>query len=357
MAVIKNIHDFMESSGVDSAVKAITNALYGFNHTKHKPLLESNKDFSGYTFFTRPQLNLTDDNIRNVRTLYKFLNNNPLSAHRFVRLTLDPRLHYDNTLEASDGLYNQQSLDSPIVDKYNPFIPILSNTLETLSGWPDIVVPTFTSSSGLRKEQWSMVDGIYEIYDVFDLNATFTNFNSEPLTLLFELWNRYPSLVYEGMMERYVDFIIENEFDYNTRIYRFITDESGRFIKKVATTGASFPNSEPSGKFFDYSDKLSYSDQTKTINIKFKCMGAIYNDDISLLEFNKVGAIFNPLVRKYLEVGDDDPTIEVIPYELLPAFNYRGYPVVDLDTYELKWIVSTESKSYKKIFEILKNEG
>ena len=353
MAKIKNINDYMEASGVDNTIKTVGNNLYGFNHTKQLPVIQQNKDFNGYTFFTRPQLNLTDANLENINTMYKFLNNDPLSAQRFARVTLDPRLHYDNDHE----LYKQKSLHTPLVDPRNPFIPLLSNTLETLSGWPDITVPYYTSSSGLRKEQWAMVDGIYEIFDVFTLNGTFNNFVSEPLALLLELWNRVPALVFEGMMSKYIDLMVANEFDYNTRIYRFITDESGRFIKKTASTGASFINTEPTGKFFDYNRTTDYSDTTKMININFVSSGAIYNDDSTLIDFNRTVATFNPMVNNYLLYGIDKSSMDVIPYELLPAFNNRGYPVINLETNELQWLIDKNSKSYKKIMSILVNNN
>lgn len=352
MAIIKNISDYMESSGIDDTAKTVSNNLYGFNHTRQLPIIQQNKDYNGYTFFTRPQLNLTDANLANISTMYKFLNNNSLSAQRFARVTLDPRLHYDNDHE----FYNQKSLHTPLVDARNPFIPLLSNTLETLSGWPDVTVPHFTSSSGLRKEQWAMVDGVYEIFDVFTLNATFNNFVTEPLSLLLELWNRVPALVFEGMMNKYIDFIIANEFDYNTRIYRLITDESGRYIKKSAATGASFINTEPTAKFFDFNRTTPYNEQTKMINVNFVSMGAIYNDDAILLDFNRASSSFNPMVTEYLQYGiKANSYIDKIPYELLPAFSNRGYPVIDLETNELIWLIDKSSKSYKKIMSILKD--
>lgn len=353
MAKIKNIHDYMEASGADSMLRTVTDNLYGFNHNSQMAALPENKDSSGMQFFTRPQLNLTDANLARVDTMYKFLNLNNLSAQRYARLMLDPRLHYDNI----DEFYNQPAMDSPLVDKFNPFIPVFSNTLETLSGWPDISVPTYTSSSGLRKEQWAMVDGIYEINDVFNLSATFRNFASEPISLILELWNRVPSLVFEGIMQDYLDVMLENEFSYNTRIYKFVMDSSNRFVKKSAATGAAFINNEPTGKFFDFNRSTPFSEQTKSINVNFTCMGALYNEDSTLLDFNRTSATFNPMVNNFLTQGGIDSlagsNIDVIPYELLPAFNNRGYPVIDLDTYEMQWLISKDSPSYKKIMSIL----
>ena len=353
---IKNINDFLEDTDVKPLDKAISNSLYGFKHFGTKPILESNTDNQGFTFFTRPQLNLSTINIRNIRSFYSLLDKKRLSANRFVRVTLDPRLPYKLYIRGKeDFLYGDEIIDTPLVDKYNAFIPILSNTLKNISGWPDMVVPTFTSGAGIRKEQISMIDGSYEILDSFDLSATFKNFQNEPLTLLFNTWVKYASLCFEGMMYPYIDTILENEFDYNTRIYRFVMDKSGTIIKKWSATGASFPYTFPSGKFYDFADDKPYSSQTGEININFKCMGAIYNEDILLKEFNQTSAIFNPYVRAFLNKEYDK--ISIIPDELLPLMNYRGYPVIDLDTRKFIWITNKGNKTLNRMLNNLKAQA
>ena len=348
----KNIAEYMERSGVDSLLNVVSNTLYGFNHKQHLPTIPLNKDYNQYRFFTRPQFNLTTINLRNVRTMYKYLNNNKNSIHRFARTTLDPRLQYGLL---DNKLYRQPPLTSTMTDMYNAFIPVFSSALKSLSGWPSIKIPTYTSEAGLRKEQWTMVDGIYETHDVFELNATFMNFITEPITTILELWLRYPALVFEGSLYPYIDFILENEFDYHTRIYEFITEDTGRFIKKSAATGASFPITEDTGKTFDYSRDIIFTDSNKDITTTFACMGATYNEDITLLEFNRTSAIFNPDVRAYLE-GDKDH-MDIIPRELLPHFDNRGYPIIDLETNELQWLINKNSKSYRKILDILIDNG
>jgi len=338
-----NINDVLEGSETTPFDKEISNNLYGLNPTGDLATLQKNSDTRGLVFFTRPQLNLTTKNIIRVRHLFPLLNKNEKSIHRFVRCTLDPRLQ----LDLNDPYYTEQ-LSCPLVDTGSAFIPILSNTLMSLTGWPDMVVPTYTTPAGMRKEQISMIDGAYEVFDNFSLNATFENFKNEPLTLLFMVWMIYPSLVFEGMLDPYMDFITQNEFDYNTRIYRFVMDASGRFIKKAAATGASFPPVSPTGKFFDFDRSKPFTDQTGAINITFNSVGALYFDDKVLRDFNAVQAIFNVEIRNYLK----DPatsSMEVVPYKLVNNLKYRLYPIVDLKTYELKWLIDKNSKAYKRL--------
>lgn len=343
-----NVFDYVSSKSTGLNSKEIGDTLYGFNHSEPMALLPTNKDKNGIIFFTKPQLNLTDMNIINLPAL---VSRDEMSISRFVRTTLDPRLQFDY----DNDITNQKKITCPLVDKHNPFIPVLSNTLESLSGWPDVTVPTYTSTPGLRKEQYTMVDGIYEIYDAYDLTATFKNFVNEPLSLLFETWSKVPAYVHEGLMNDYMGLMLANEFSYNTRIYRFIMDKSNRFITKVACTGASFPNSNPTGNSFDYDRKNSYTGQNKSININFKCMGAIYNDDRTLLDFNKITASFNNEVYNLL-MGRDHNLFK-IPYEILPMFKGRGIPIIDLDTRELLWYIDNDSPTLKRVInEIEMNE-
>jgi len=346
-----NINEVMDTSENKPNDKVVGNALYGFSHGQQLPSLESNQESQGIVFFTRPQLNMQTSNIRNSNFLENLLDDNPNTVNRFVRVTLDPRCPY----ELNSEFYSTEKIDCPFVDKHMPFIPILTNTLTNLSGWPDSTVPTFTSKAGLRKEQIAMIDGTFEINDVFSLSATFKNFINEPISTLFEKWGQYSSLEFEGMVYPYLDFITENEFDYNTRIYKFTLDKSNRFIIKSFVTGASFPNTWPSGKYADYSRDKPYNEQTNDININFTCMGARYNYSRYLLDFNKLAATFHPDVKNFLT---GSPTRMVpIAYDLLKTFDFRGYPVINLETFELVWLISKDSASYRNFIDAGKEDA
>ena len=345
---ISTLDELLESTQpIGSIEKALSNNLYGINHEQTKGVLQENRDTYGFTFFTRPQLNLSSPNLRNIRPLYNLLTNNEFTIHRYVRNTLDPRL-------ARPGGPDKDSIKSPLVDESNGFIPILTNTIKNVSGWPDIVAPSFASSSGVRKEQWAIMDGSIEIYEAFDLDCTFRNIKNEPTIMLFQTWLYYMAKVFEGMMSPYIDMISNNEIDYNTRIYRLVLDESKRFVTKIAATGASFPVNVPTGKFFDYTDENKYNMQTKDINIRFKCLGAMYNDPILIKEFNEVSAIFNSDVRNLLTGKNNN--LEEIPYDLLKYTNNRGYPIINPTTYELKWYLSKSSITYKTLSKLVKDK-
>jgi len=347
---ITSLDDFYTlTQQLGSGDKAISNNLYGISSNGVKGVLPENRDSYGLVFFTRPQLNLSKKNIMNIRKMYSLLNNDPNSIHRYVRCMLDPRLE---TVKVGANTADLDTAGSTLVNNELAFIPVFTNNIKSMSGWPDVALPTFTSKEGLRKEQWTIGDGAIEIYDSFDLDCTFKNMKDEPITMLVETWVQYIAQVFEGNMSPYIDMIAENEIDYNTRIYRLVLDETKRYVKKIAATGASFPVNVPTGKMFDFTDENKYNTQTKELNLRFKCVGALYNDDILIREFNNTAGIFNPEIRKM--ANGYVHNLDKIPESLLTVLNYRGIPYINEETLELEWWIDKNSLSYKRIIASLK---
>jgi hypothetical protein len=342
------LDDYFKTVPIGSVDKAISENLYGINHRQTPGMVPSNKDMYGYTFFTRPQLNLQSDNILNMRFFYPLLTQNDMSIQRFVRCTLDPRLQHKLLYDVANSNVPKDigPLNCHLVDPEQVFIPILTNNIQSLSGWPDITLPTFDSKKGLYNEVYSQANGITRNYESFDLDVSFRNTRGDPILYMFYIWLHYSSLVFEGKLVPYPDFLAENRIDYNTRIYRLVMDQNKTVVKKITATGAAFPISVPTGSFFDYSSEKPYNDQNKDITIRFRCMGSDYLDDILISEFNAAVGIFNPAMEKDKIEKDRKSKTSInslvkVPVELLSAFNNRGYPYINRDTYELEWYVKS----------------
>lgn len=326
-----SLDDYFQSTPLGSIDKAIGNNLYGINYQQTPGVVPSNKDTYGLTFFVRPQLNMQPDNIRNVRQLSPLLTDSPLSIQNMVKCTLDPRLMYGYDFQG----VKVPAIKCPMVDNLNPFIPILTNNLNTISGWPDVIAPTFTSKPGLYNEGFAMVDGITRNYEVYDIEASFRNTKGDPILYMFYIWLHYSSFVFEGKLVPYLDFITENEIDYNTRIYRLVLDKQKEKVTKIAATGAAFPITIPTGSFFDFSNEKPYNDQNRDITIRFKCMGADFQDDILVKEFNDTVAIFNPAMAD----NQRERLMTLVQKALRPLFNNRGYPRINPKTMDFEvWV-------------------
>ena len=110
--------------------RAILNNLKTINHRQTPGMVPMNKDMPGYTFFTRPQLNMQRENLRNVRQLADLLSSEPQSIQTFVRCTLDPRLINGYSI----GRTVVPGMKSGVVDNRSAFINVLTNNLISISG-------------------------------------------------------------------------------------------------------------------------------------------------------------------------------------------------------------------------------
>lgn len=350
-----SLDEYFRTTPIGSIDKAIGNNLYGINHQQTPGAVPGNKDVYGLTFFVRPQLNLQKDNLRNVRKFAPLLTDDTASIQHFVKCTLDPRL-----MAGYEFLRNKiPGISCPLVDPLNAFIPILTNNLNSISGWPDVVAPTFTSKPGLYNEAFSMVDGITNNFESFDIDASFRNTKGDPILYMFYIWLHYASNVFEGKLMPYVDFISENMIDYNTRIYRLVMDKYKEKVTKIAACGVAFPISVPTGSFFDYSSEKPFNDQNKDITIRFRCLGAEYQDDITIFEFNRTVQIFNP----DMEDSRRERGMIRVKKSIIPLFNNRGYPRINPDNNELEWWVSrdlytnrTESFLKTNLIDVIREE-
>jgi hypothetical protein len=335
-----SLDDYFQSTPIGSVDKAIVNNLYGINHRQIDGAVASNKDTYGLTFFVRPQLNLQNDNIRNSRLFTPLLTTNSNSIQRYVRATLDPRqvAGYKSPPRGKLPPITKNGIPCPVMDNENCFIPVLTNNLKSMSGWPDITAPTFNSKSGLYNEVYSQVDGITRVYESFDIDATFRNTRGDPILYMFYIWLHYSSLVFEGKLFPYLDYLIGNEIDYTSRIYRLVLDPQKDTVRKIAATGACFPISVPTGSFFDFNAEKPYNDQNRDITIRFKCLGAEYLDDILIKEFNDTVVIFNPSMSNSRRNTD----MVKVNKNLIQMFNNRGYPRINPTNNQLEWWVSSQ---------------
>lgn len=305
---------------------AIGDSFYGINHRQTPNAIQINKDYFGYTFFTRPLCNMTTDNIRMVRQLAPLLTKEPASVQRIVRCLLDPNL-------ANTGI------NSPFVDNQQAFIPILTNHLMSMSGWPDVNIPSFTSPEGMYKEVYGHVDGNADNYGTYDITANFRNIPGNPITLLFFIWGLYSTYVTQGLLVPYPEFIVQNEIDYNTAIYRLVMDSSKTYVKGIAKAGAADIRSIPMGAKFNFeSDRPMNQAMSDQISIPLRIFGAEYDNDILIFEFNEVVRMFNSTMAD----GKREQFYKEVPAQALELFNSSGYPRINPTTYKLEWWVSKE---------------
>lgn len=309
--------------GMASITAANSSNLYGINHRGMSLATSRNVDHQGFTFFTRPDLRLSYDNLIQDRNFSLMLNDEDESIWRYVRATLAPR--------ESKHLY-----PSPFVDQTNPFIPILTNNLESISGWPENQVDPWTSDAGAYNEQTSQADGFADDFSASDISATFRNQVQDPINRLFHVWTRYSMLVHEGVLDPFIYNIIHNVIDYNTRIYRIVTDPTKQFIQHIAACGAAFPLNSNLAAKFDFSKDRPYSEENDKVTIQFRIIGKIYDDPILFKEFNDLVVGYNSKMADSTRAKH----YKRLPNDMLKAFNCVGIPHINLNNGRLDWYVT-----------------
>lgn len=353
----KEITEYMAIwSKVGSLDTAMTKMLRGLFITNQTKPYKARNRFKKM-FFTRPMLNLSTPNIIMDRRLATLMSKREDSVERYVRCALDPRQEYGegNFYIYTDGgpapAGSKDPRRSVFIDKYQPFIPIISNALIKASGFPDTVLETYTSTPGMMKEVVGWANSQSNFYGKWDMDTTFYNTVQEPIKLLFNTWITYQSMVKYGTIYPYYDYMLGRRIDSTVGIFEIVLDEDNRTINHVAQTIAH-PITKPDGKEYDIDNSVSYSAEDTDITMRWACYGALYDDPMSLVDFNRHVSTFNPKLRPYadstLSRGITEDYAELTP-DLYPLFNSLAIPFIDLRYKKLEWLISKEQLDIVKI--------
>jgi hypothetical protein len=310
-------------NGYGSLASALTASFYGINHRGMGNPVPLNNNQYGMVFFTRPRLNLSYDNVIFDRTFTPMLSTEKASVARAVRAILDP-------------VGGEKDYPSTLIDPKSAFINILGNNCTQVSGWIDPVVDSYISKPGLYQESYGFVDGFAKIFKEFQLSVSIRNALKTPISYLINTWCQYEAFVHEGSMDPYLDALLENEIDYNTRIYSLTLDVGRQYVEGIAATGAAYPTTNNRGALADFNSAKPITDGIDDIQITFQCFGAIYDDPILFQEFNQVVVEFNS------DMDDARRASKMTKLKMgeKPLFNYTGYPRINPDTSELEWWVA-----------------
>lgn len=317
------INNISRSVGAGAEYSRYQDLFYGLNSTPNMAPLPTHRELQGLTLFTRPELNLSYDNISPVRALASLLEQDPNSAQFAVKAMLDPIT------------YETAKKRTPLVDGKNPYLTLLSNTLLTMSTPPDIGMNIYSSPEGIAKEVWIMPDSIAEYNGRYDLTCTFNNIKSNSVLLLFHTWLIYMGALRIGPCIPHYANRYKNRMDFNTRIERFKFDISGTKVEQWFHCGAAVPTNCSIGAGFGYNREEAGEMENKQLSVQFACVGAVYNDPIQLLEFNirmmRWNRNLRDEVRKQFYVKAER--------RLVSAVSYHAYPLINLSNHEMEWWV------------------
>lgn len=332
-------HLYRSTAKADPKIANAAN-FFGINYYKSGQYVAKPHVGYGHIFFTRPRLNLTHDNLKKNRQFLMMVNSDTGSVLNIIRNYLDPVLANNP----------KNKMRSPLVDPRNPFISVLTNQCLTASGWPEVPMDPYTSKAGKAGEVYSLADGHPTHYGPYTINCNFENLKHDFINLLFHYWTQYAMHTHAGRFMPYKDDWLLNRINYNTRIYRLLTDPSGMYIVDWACTGASFPINSNKAGIYDYDRFEQHIQSLGESSIQFQCNGMWMMDPIVLRSFNETMLMYNPslapAVRKdrWVELTED----------IRPFFNHLALPYIDLKSAKLCWYV--ETPTYRDELKILERK-
>lgn len=309
--------------GYGGVSSSIVDTLYGNNILGTAPVAPNISEHQGLVFITRPLLNLSYHNIRNAPSFTHMLGDNTKSNARYVQAMLDPL--GDHTC--------------PFVDPLNPFMPLLGNTLISLSGWQEPILNNWTSAPDRLQGQITLGDSSTAVHGSYPLSATFRNIRGNPLTYLFHIWVNYIGLVKEGKLDPYPEFMAYNTVDYQSRFYRLILDPSRRFVEELTANFVCHPNADRAAVRADFNDSGPHLKESDTYSQTFQSTGAAYFDPRMMYDFNETSAMFNPTLADANLRKTHMRRLWPQEYSVL---SYRAYPLINTVTAELEWWISKE---------------
>jgi len=333
---LRDISSLLYNSTGNNKFTSFKDTLYGFdavNSSLHMPEFEHH----GYAFITRPRLNLTTTSLRQDRIM------SMLSTLDVNTVNFAIRFWLDTNLQKIYGPMLNGLSSSIFVNKENPFIPVLTNTLRSLSGWPDSVLDVETSEGGFFSENITYPKGHDGLMRNYELQATFADTQGSVVLMTFLMWFRYMHLLTRGYVIPYTQDVEGRRMGFTSAIYRFVLDPSKRFITKWAKATGTFPRQVPLGNYFNFDSSASSVDASHNISIPFVVSGRIeYFDPIILKEFNMLIRRFCANIEKY----------KIARGHLKMYLNHKLIPYIDIvnGTNELQW---RYDPSDRKVIEII----
>ena len=274
---------------------------YGYNPVVRNTVL------SGYTFITRPKLNLSPGATQHHDTLGMLMTTASTSPMYAIRCYLDTRYCMDHFEEA---------LSCHMVDLKSPFINLLTNCSRNNSGWQDFNGEVDTSNGGYFNEDQTAFLGFDELNRTYDLTFEFEDIQGGHVMALFYYWFMYMAMLKRGRVFAYAEDIDKRRLCYTCSIYRFLLDPSKQVIVAWSKATGCFPKNVPVGAMFNATGQI-HVEAAQRFSVVFAVNKIEYNRPFILTDFNTVVRRFHPNITKGFQAPINDP-----------SYNFVGRPYV-----------------------------
>lgn len=321
-------------SGAGSFDNQYQNAFKGFDKYGYNPLAP-NVELSGFTFITRPKLNLSPGAVSSDPILGLLDTTVPTSPLFAIRCLLDTKYCND---------YEIKALQCKLIDIRSPFIKLLTNCSRSNSGWPDMNGDTHTTEGGYFNEDQTAFLGYDFLNRTYDINMEFIDIQGGHVMALFFYWFLWMAQVKRNRVMAYAEDIDARRLCYTCSIYRFVLDPSKQVITKWAKATGCFPKAPPIGACFNVNSGEYHVSSSQRFSIPFTANKIEYNDPRILADFNTVTRRFLPSIA----TGNIAPIND-------PGYNFIGRPYIRTENgaHRIVWYYAPDEEPSEGIDYIL----
>lgn len=321
---------------------------------------------AGYTFITRPRLNLSMANLMQDGLMSTLNSYNGKSVQFMIRALLDTKMCNGKGLSDylgipatdEDLLFHQNALNSPLIDTENPFLTPVCNALKGISGYPDYNIETETTEGDFHSGDFTFAKGSDMLKKTQELSLEFRDVKGSIVLSLFYYWIVYIALQTKGITMSYPDDIFEQRLNYTVSIYRFVMDTTRKNILWWSKATGCFPKSVPVGSIFNMSQDEVILSSATNFSIPFTAGKIEYNKPEILEDFNTLMLRYCPNIEKYEDLDYtikgtkkyalDGKGIPVLREDgMKPSANLIGIPYIVSDSTGLRLSWRASAKDIK----------
>ena len=328
------LNESFQSMGTGSNTNILQNFLSRLDRHGNTYVPFNNMNY-GYTFITRPRLNMTNGNLISHPVLSLLTSGDENSVSFMMRMLLDTRLSKGEAIFTSTdndaAIFHERAQKSPLFDCRNPFFTPLCNGLTGISGWPDVNLEAATMGEDFHSGDFTFIKGFDFNIRSTELTLEFNDVQGSIILSCIFYWCLMMALQAKGVAMAYPDDIYLQRLNYTVSIYRFITDSTRKNILWWSKATGCFPKMAPIGKLFDVSNGEVSISSARAFSVQFAA---------NVIEYNNPGILydFRRLMRNYVKSSEfDDPRQwPIVPDNPstgtpLPNWNYMGLPDIISD--------------------------
>lgn len=320
-AVLNAAYESIGNGSYDTAFQMFFTEIDRFRHT----VMPQNNEHSGMFFMTRPKLNLSNNVLRECRTLVPLMTVNPTSMAFAIRCLLDTKFSRMPN-NPNDFANINKAL---FFNRRNPFMVPLCNALIDFNGMPDPFVETYTTEPGFQSEDQTIVIGGDNLNRTYDLSLTFRDLQYGPIATIIFTWLEWMRLATSGIITPYMEDINDRRLSYTVSIYRFTMDPTRRYITMPARAVGCFPKTIPLGSMSSINEGELFVDSIGRFTIPFTANKVIYRDYAIYEDFNRLVRKYNPDITPDMwNLLKIDKIRNEISLGVSPENNFRGIPYI-----------------------------